>query len=73
MFRVPPCFDTVPFQVVITDLETLPADCPIFDVITIVFGHYPSSLTILSKVGGSQSSKEFPDTLPIYQIGQHML
>jgi hypothetical protein len=29
----------VPFQVVITDLETLPADCPIFDVVTIGFGY----------------------------------
>jgi hypothetical protein len=52
---------TMPIRVVIADLETLPADCPIFDIITIEKECYSCSLTILSNVGGSQSSKEFPD------------
>ena len=37
----------------VTDLGILPADYPILNVITIVFGHYPSSHLIFQLNDGS--------------------
>jgi hypothetical protein len=38
---------------IITKLDILPADCPILNVITIVYGHYPCSLYKFPNKDGS--------------------
>ena len=69
---------TTPVQVserlsypIITDLDSNAADHPISNVITVGFGHYPSSLLKFPREGGNWSSKGLPDNKVFRHVYHH--